>query len=100
MLPGSSCLSAAGIGFLGHPVPAGGWAFLAVGLPEHLTHVPDPVGITTFHTHEIRPGWVPPVSRGRRCSPSRQKIPDRRLPLHNGQPLHPTHHIPSGRAHA
>jgi len=93
MLPGSSCLSAAGIGFLGHPVPAGGWAFLAVGLPEHLTHVPDPVGITTFHTHEIRPGWVPPVSRGRRCSPSRQKIPDRRLPLHNGQPLHPTHHI-------
>ena len=29
---------------------------------------PDPVGVSTFHTYEIRPGWVPPVPRGRRCS--------------------------------
>ncbi len=61
---------------------------------------PDPVGITTFHTHEMRPGWVPPVSQGRRCSPGRQKIPDRRLPFYSGQPLHPAYHIPSGEAHA
>ena len=50
---------------------------------------PDPIGVPTFHTCEMRPGWVPPVSRGRRCTPGRQKIPDRRLPLFCGQPLHP-----------
>jgi hypothetical protein len=66
----------------------GDWAFLAVGLPDTLL-CPDPIGVPTFHTHEMRPGWVPPVSRGRRCSSGRQKIPDRRLPLLNGQPLFP-----------
>src|SRR6478752_4437635 len=29
---------------------------------------PDPDGVTTFRAHELRPGRVPPVSRGRRCS--------------------------------
>ncbi len=52
------------------PVPPGSWAFLTVGLPDP-TSGPDPVGVTTFHTHELRPGWVPPLPRGRRCSPSR-----------------------------
>lgn len=60
---------------------------------------PDPDGITTFHTCEMRPGWVPPVSRGRRCSPDRQEVPGRRLPLSSGQPLHPTYSIPSGEVH-
>ncbi len=46
----------------------GVWAFLTVGLPEHAT-VPDPDGVSMFHTREIRPGWVPPMPRGRRCSP-------------------------------
>src|SRR5215831_4955063 len=51
---------------LGHPIPAGG-----LGLPHgRLTgQNPDPDGVTTFHTHELRPDWVPPVPRGRRCSP-------------------------------
>lgn len=84
--PVSCCLSATGIRFSGHPVPPGSWAFLTVGLPDTR---PDPDGVSTFHTHEPRPGWVPPVSRGRRCSPSRPQVPDRRLPLPNGQPLHP-----------
>ena len=39
----------------------------------------------------MRPGRVPPVSRGRRCSPGRQEIPGRRLPLRCGQPLHPAY---------
>jgi hypothetical protein len=50
------------------------WAFLTVGLPD-TTRVPDPVGVTTFHTHELRPGWVPPRPRGRRCSPGRMPCP-------------------------
>ncbi len=56
------------------PVPPGIWAFLTVGLPD-TTRVPDPVGVTTFHTHELRPGWVPPRPRGRRCSPGRMPCP-------------------------
>jgi len=51
--------------------------------------VPDPDGVTTFRTYELRPGWVPPIPRGRRCSPGRPMVFDRRLPLPNGQPLHP-----------
>ena len=50
---------------------------------------PDPDGATTFHTHELRPGSVPPIPRGRRCSPGRSLISGRRLPLLNGQSLHP-----------
>ena len=34
-------------------------AFLTVGLPTTTTHRPDPDGVTTFHTREMRPGWVP-----------------------------------------
>jgi len=78
--------------------PLGSWAFLAVGLPATSPR-PDPNRVPTFHTHEMRPGRVPPVSRGRRCSPSRQKIPGRRLPLHSGQPLHPAWNNPSSEAH-
>src|ERR1035437_5894653 len=52
------------------PHRPGDWAFLTVGLPG-TTSSPDPDGITTFHTRKIRPGWVPPVSRGRRYSPGR-----------------------------
>src|SRR5664280_2851742 len=70
------------------PYPPGDWAFLTVGLPD--THsCPDPDGVTTFHTHKQRPGWVPPIPRGQRCSPGRYRISDRRLPLFHGQPLHP-----------
>jgi hypothetical protein len=88
-VPVSCCLSAAGIRFSGHPNPA-----RELGLPHgRLTGTqplsPDPDGVTTFHTHEPRPGWVPPVSRGRRCSPGRPQIPDRRLPIPSGQPLYP-----------
>jgi len=48
--------------------PPGDWAFLAVGLPGTTSRL-DPDGVTTFRTCEIRPVWVPPLPRGRRCSP-------------------------------
>ena len=50
----------------------------------------DPDGVSTFHTSEKRPGWVPSLPRGRWCSPRPDAVPDRHLPLHNGQSLHPT----------
>jgi hypothetical protein len=51
---------------LGHPLPAG-----ELGPPHgRLTEpqVRTPNGITTFRTHELRPGWAPSVPRGQRCS--------------------------------
>lgn len=38
----------------------------------------DPDGVSTFHTHEQRPGWVPSRPRGRRCPP--RPPPNRRPP--------------------
>lgn len=67
----SRCLSATGIRFSGHPNPARGVQLSSVGLPDTTLRCPDPVGVTTFHTREKRPGRVPPTSRGRRCSPGR-----------------------------
>jgi hypothetical protein len=68
--------------------PPGTWAFLAVGLPA-TTRWPDPDGVSTFRTCEIRPGWVPPLPRGRRCSPWPDAVPGQRLPHLSGQSLHP-----------
>ena len=84
-----SCrLSATSIRFSDHPSPA-----REMGLPHgRLTRHHqrrDPVGVTTFHTHEKRPGRVPPIPRGRRCSPGPDAVPGQRLPHHNGLSLHP-----------
>jgi hypothetical protein len=67
--------------------PPGTSASLTVGLPVIMC--PDPDGVSTFHTSEIRPGWVPSLPQGRRCSSRPDAVPDRRLPLPNGQSLHP-----------
>ena len=48
--------------------PPGSWALLTVGLPSTLRARPDLDGVTAFRTHELRPGWVPSIPRGRRCS--------------------------------
>ena len=48
---------------------------------------PDPDGVTTFRTHELRPGWVPPLPRGRWCSSRLRAIPSRHPPLRRGQSL-------------
>jgi len=52
-------------------------------------HEPDPDGVSTFRTHELRPGWVPSIPRGRRCSPGLATITSPRLPLLNGTSLDP-----------
>jgi len=87
-VPVSCCLSATGIRFSVTLFPPGNWAFLTVGLPG-TTWRPDPDGVSTFHTCEIRPGWVPSLPRGRRCSSRPDAVPGRRLPLPSGQSLHP-----------
>jgi hypothetical protein len=50
---------------------------------------PDPDGVTTFRTHELRPGWVPSLPQGRRCSSRPSRLLDRRLPLCHGQSFDP-----------
>jgi len=52
----------------GHPVPAeelGSPYGRLTGSPEG---GPDLDGVSVFHTHELRSGWVPSLLRGRRCS--------------------------------
>ena len=67
-VPVSRCLSAAGIRFSVILFPPRSWALLAVGLPDARSR-PDLDGVTAFRTRELRPGWVPSLPRGRRCSP-------------------------------
>ena len=83
-VPVSWCLSAAGIGLLVVLCPLGTWAFLAVGLPVLVTG-PDPNGVATFRTHEMRSGWVPSLPRGQRCPHGRPLVFGRRLPHRNGK---------------
>jgi hypothetical protein len=94
--PGSPLRFRRRCSLLGHPIPAGG-----LGLPHgRLTgparrRVPDLDGVTAFRTHELRPGWVPPISRGRRCSSRPRDVLSQRLPLCRGQSLSPCSCIPS-----
>jgi hypothetical protein len=50
---------------------------------------PDPNGVVTFRTHEMRPGRVPSIPRELWCPHGRHGIADRHLPLRNGQSLNP-----------
>jgi hypothetical protein len=43
-------------------------------LTGHTEVWPGLVGVSTFRTSELRPGWVPPLPRGPRCSPSRSSV--------------------------
>jgi hypothetical protein len=71
---------------LGHPIPAGGLGLPHGRLTGHADRrVPDLDGVTAFRTHELRPGWVPPIPRGRRCSSRPRDVLNRRLPLDGGQ---------------
>ena len=56
---------------------------------------PDPDGVTAFRTHELRPGWVPPITRGQVVLIRPGRLPDRHPPLPSGQSLNPattSHH--------
>ena len=63
----SRCLSATGIRFLAILFPP------RVRPPSQSAHrpaaLPDLDGVPTFHTSEKRPGWAPPIPRGRWCPP-------------------------------
>ena len=82
----SRCLSAAGVRFLVILCPPGNSASLTVGLPDLS---PDPDGVSTFRTHELRPRWVPSIPRGRRCSPGLATITSPRPLLPSSKSLHP-----------
>jgi hypothetical protein len=71
--PGSCCLSAAGIRFLGLPVPAQG-LFLSRDRPT-LRRVGrrDLDGVSMFRTNEIRVGSGAPFAPGLRCSHNRRE---------------------------
>jgi hypothetical protein len=77
----SCCLSATGVRFSVIRFPPRSWALLTVGLPANR---PDLDGVTAFRTHELQPGRVPSVPRGRRCSPQPGGVPDQRPPHLNG----------------
>ena len=87
MAPLSCFLSAAGIRFLGVLFPPRDSASLAVGLPPRRCGRDGPDGVSTFRTHEIRPGRVPPVPRERRCPHDRRTVLGRRLPILSGSLL-------------
>ena len=87
-VPVSCRLSAAGVRFMVILCPLGSWAFLTVGLPV-LDLGPDPNGVATFRTYEMRPGWVPSVPRGLRYPHGWQVFTTRRTPPFNGRSLYP-----------
>jgi len=68
---------------LGRPVPATGFRF-PCGRPTTPPKRCGPDGVSTFHTHEIRPGRVPSVPREQRCPHDRRSVLGRRLPILNG----------------
>ncbi len=93
-VPVSRCVSAAGIRFSVIRCPPRSWALLTVGLPDADSH-PDLDGVTAFRTHELRPGWVPPIPRGQRCSSRPRDVLGQRLPLFRGESFDPAPTFPS-----
>jgi len=89
-VPVSCCLSAAGLGFLDHPVPAGELGLPYGRLTEEGTSGPH----RGYHVPRERDttGVGAPFTPGRRCSPGWQRIPNRRLPLLSGESCTPLEH--------
>ena len=53
---------------------------------------PDPDGVSTFRTHEIRPGWVPSIPRDGGVLPAGRRSPAGACRLLSGQPCTPLNH--------
>jgi hypothetical protein len=95
-LPISCGLSARRHSLPGRPVPARESGFPYGQLAGNAQAAPpDPDGVSTFRTHEIRPGRVSSLPRGRRCSRGHRDVRGRRLPPCNGWPLPPRHYPPT-----
>jgi len=92
---GSCCLSAASVGFLDRPVPAG-----ELGLPPGRLTGPTIRTRRGFHVPHARDttGVGAPSAPGRRCSHGRTDASGRRLPLLSGQSCTPLPH-PTYGAH-
>ena len=97
-VPVSCCLPATGIRFSVTLFPPGSWAFLTVGLPG-TTLRPDPDGVSTFHTCEIRPGWVPSTPGTAVFSPGRMPCPAGACRFPAASPCTPQPHPTSGATH-
>ena len=76
--------------------PLGDSAFLTVGLPARATSGPDPVGVSTFRTHEIRPGWVPSLPRGGGVLPASAISPAGACRFSTASPCTPLKHSTAG----
>ena len=75
-VPVSRRVSATSIRFSVIRFPPRSWALLAVGLPQRVHgHAPDLDRVTAFRTRELRPGWLPSLPRGRRCSSRPEGVP-------------------------
>jgi hypothetical protein len=78
---------------LGHPVPAEGSASLTVGPPA--SSAAGTRRGSTFHTSKKRPGWAPPIPRGRWCPPGRRLV-SQPAPATSQRPVPSSRwHIPS-----
>ena len=75
------------------------WASLAVGLPPCSLHTADLSGVSTFPTSEIRPGRVPPLPRGPRCSTGRGWCVGRPCAASQRPVLEPRWSFPSAGLH-
>jgi len=82
----SRCLSAGSLRFLRHLVPTGEFSLPCVWLTEGINLPSDPIGVATFHTREIPPGWAPPLPRGMGVH---EVDSSARLPLLPTSPLQP-----------
>lgn len=90
----SRCLSTAGVRFLVILSRPG----VRLSSRSAYRPRPDPDGVSTFRTHETRPGWVPSIPRGRRCPSGPATITDPRLPYLIGNVPAPRHNDPSCEA--
>ena len=90
---GDTVIGATGIRFLDILFPPENSASLTVGLPTRHQDGRDSAGVPVFRTHELRPGWVPPVLRGGGVLPTGVALRSapaisQRPALHSASPFH------------
>ena len=84
---------------LGHPVPLKELALPYGRVTGHTEVWSDLVGVSTFRTSKMRPGWVPSLPRGRRCSPGRVASSGRASAASQRPVLGPRWSVPSAGLH-
>jgi hypothetical protein len=92
-------LSAHRRSLLGHPVPLEELASPYGRVTDTQLHAPDLSGVSTFPTSELRPGRVPPLPRGPRCSTGRGWCVGRSSAASQRPVLGPRWSVPSAGLH-